>query len=123
MTINVPTEEQEQIALMKWAKLQEPTYPELRLLFHIPNGGKRGAREAAIFKAAGVKAGVPDLFLPVANSKFNGLFIELKRLKNSKLTPAQMRWGNDLARQGYASLVCLGWQEAADVILRYLDER
>ena len=47
MTINVPTEEQEQISLMKWAKLQEPIYPELRLLFHIPNGGKRGAREAA----------------------------------------------------------------------------
>ena len=40
----VPTEDEEQIAVMSWAALMEGRYPELRLLHHIPNGGKRGKR-------------------------------------------------------------------------------
>lgn len=32
-----------------------------RLLFHVPNGGNRSAREGMQFKASGVIAGVPDL--------------------------------------------------------------
>lgn len=38
------------------------TYPQTRrLLFHVPNGGNRSAREGMQFKASGVIAGVPDL--------------------------------------------------------------
>ena len=37
----IPTESQEQIALFQWAKSVQGKYPELRLLHHIPNGGKR----------------------------------------------------------------------------------
>ena len=50
-------------------------------LFAIPNGGKRDAREAARFKAQGVKAGVPDLFLCIGTRDYHGLFVELKRPK------------------------------------------
>lgn len=121
--MNIPTEEQEQIALMAWAKLYEPDYPQLKLLFHIPNGGKRNPREAARFKKAGVKPGVPDLFLPVSASGYHGLFIELKRTKGAAVSPAQVRWLRDLAAQGYAAVVCKGWQEAADEIGRYLNDR
>ena len=116
------TEEQEQIALMQWAKFYELTHPELCLLFHIPNGGKRSAREGARFKAAGVKAGVPDLFLPVASGEYHGLFIELKRVKGARVSPAQVRWGKDLTAQGYAVFICKGWRDAADTILRYLND-
>jgi len=56
-------EDNEQICLMEWAAAQSGKFPELSLIFHIPNGGKRNAREAARFKRMGVKAGVPDLFL------------------------------------------------------------
>ena len=46
---------------VKWFRL---AYPKLaRLLFAVPNGGKRGIREAAIMKAEGVVAGVADLLL------------------------------------------------------------
>ena len=34
-------EEGEQIALFEWLHWMSGTYPELDLLFHIPNGGKR----------------------------------------------------------------------------------
>lgn len=85
------TEEQEQIALMNWARMQENVYPELTMLFHIPNGGKRSKAEAARFKAAGVKSGVPDLFLPIPRGKYHGLFIEMK-MKPNKTTQNQLHW-------------------------------
>lgn len=66
-------EGEEQAALFRWAQFQSGKYPELDLMFHIPNGGKRGKAEAARFKAEGVKAGVPDIFFPKAK------WIETKR--------------------------------------------
>jgi hypothetical protein len=38
------------------------TYPQLRkLLFAVPNGGKRNKREAMNLKASGVVPGIPDM--------------------------------------------------------------
>lgn len=62
----VPTESVEQISLFRWANYSRGRYPELALLHHIPNGGTRSKSEAGRFRAEGVKAGVPDICLPVA---------------------------------------------------------
>lgn len=113
-------EDTEQIQLFEWAALQSGKYPELALLFHIPNGGKRDAREAARFKRMGVKPGVPDLFLPVPRGKFHGLFVELKSSKG-KLSDNQKRWLQDLAMNGYAACVCFGFDEAKTDIIKYLE--
>lgn len=115
-----PSEGQEQATLFSWAAMKSGKYPELRLLFHIPNGGSRGKVEAARFKAEGVKAGVPDLFLPVARGLWHGLFIELKRQKGGRVSEAQRRWIADLERQGYRAEVACGWREAAEIIEIYL---
>ena len=48
----------------------------------MPNGGKRNPAEAARFKAMGVKAGVPDLCLPVPMNGYAGLYIEMKYSNN-----------------------------------------
>ena len=96
-------------------------YPELRLLYHIPNGGKRNAIEAAHLKQQGVKAGVPDLCLPVARMGYHGLYIEMKA-GNNKPTEKQTQWLHDLEKQGYATTVCYGYKEAAEVLVRYLTE-
>lgn len=66
LTLPVPTEAEEQIALFEWATLQSGRFPELALLYHVPNGGSRNKIEAARLRAQGVKSGVPDLCLPVA---------------------------------------------------------
>ena len=71
-------EEQLQIAFFEWAKWQEGRYPELGRMHHIPNGGKRTKAEAAIFKAMGVKSGIPDVFLPAPRGIYHGLYIEFK---------------------------------------------
>ena len=116
----VPTESEEQQALFEWAALQRGKYPELSLLFHIPNGGHRSKAEAGRFKAEGVKSGVPDLCLPVARGGFYGLFIEMKRQKGSKTSEDQRQWLSSLEAQGYQVAICKGWQEAKIAIVGYL---
>lgn len=115
-----PTEAEEQATLFSWAAMNSARNPELKLMFHIPNGGARKPSEAARFKAEGVKPGVPDIFLPVARAPFHGLFIELKRQRSGKLSDHQKKWLNDLNREGYLAEVAYGWQEAAELILDYL---
>lgn len=67
-----------QIAVFKLVLMHEERYPELKLLFHPPNGGKRTNAEAGIFKAMGVRKGVPDFILPVPRRGYTCLVIELK---------------------------------------------
>ena len=118
-----PSEGQEQSTLFSWARMMTGKYPELWLLFHIPNGGSRGKAEAARFKAEGVKAGVPDLFLPVARGPYHGLFIEMKREKGGRLSDDQKTWLALLTDEHYLAQVCHGWKEAAALIEDYLNER
>ena len=120
LTLPPPTEDQEQIALINWARMQEKKYPELRLLFHIPNGGSRGKAEAGRFRAMGVRAGVPDLCLPVPIGGYHGLFIELKRTSGGRVSADQKAWLDALQRRGYRAVVCYGWEEAASEILAYV---
>lgn len=115
-------EDNEQILLFDWAAAQSGKYPELDLLYHIPNGGKRNAIEGARFKRMGVKPGVPDLFLPVPRGKYHGLYIELKSAKG-RLSENQKVWLRELAKRGYAACVCFGFDEARRDIIDYLEEK
>ena len=71
-------------------------------------------------KAMGVKAGVPDLFLPVPRGGFHGLFIELKAPNGVKFGN-QDKWLKALSSQGYSVHLCYGWEKASAVILEYLN--
>ena len=115
-----PTEETEQMLLFQWAELFSCKYAELKLLLHVPNGGKRGKAEAGRLKAMGVKAGVPDVFLPVPRGNLHGLWIELKRIRSGRPTTEQKEWIASLNGQGYAAYICHGWEQASKVILAYL---
>ena len=112
-------EAQEQEALFQWAAVQAHKYPALRLLYHVPNGGSRNKLEAYHLKLQGVKAGVPDLCLPVPSGGYHGLYIELKAGRN-KPTPEQRAWLAALDVNGYKTAVCYGWQQAAEEIKSYL---
>lgn len=116
----VPTESVEQISLFRWAHYSRGRYPELALLHHIPNGGTRSKSEAGRFRAEGVKAGVPDICLPVARGGYHGLYIEMKRRRGGRLSADQAEWIEALMREGYVAAVCRGWQEAQALIERYL---
>ncbi len=102
-------------------------YPELDLMFAIPNegygGGKQNLRRGMYFKAEGRKAGVPDVFLPVPKGKYHGLFIEMKkpRYLKPKISKKQKFWLEALSKQGYKTAVCYGFHEARELILNYLE--
>lgn len=113
------SENVEQSQLFLWASWQSGLYPELNMLYHIPNGGSRNKIEAANLKKQGVKSGVPDICLPVSRKEHHGLYIELKVGKN-KPSENQKKWISDLNDQGYLAVVCYGWEEAAKVISDYL---
>lgn len=104
-----------QRACVRWFRLQYPQY----LLFHVPNGGRRNAREAAFLKLEGVVAGIPDLFLAVGRHGFHGLFIEMKAGKNTT-TPAQKEMMERLYRAGYSCAVCRSFEEFRDEVMKYL---
>ncbi len=116
------SESAHQKALFCWAALpdQQRAYPELSLMFAIPNGGERNKIVAGNLKAEGVKAGVLDIFLPVSRGGFHGLFIEMK-VKPNKPTKEQQDFQTAVEIQGYATLVCYSWVEAALGIERYLN--
>jgi hypothetical protein len=112
-------EEAEQAALFEWAAYKAGQWPELAFMFHIPNGGLRNKATAARLKATGVKAGVPDIFLPVTRGQYAGLFVEMKYGKN-KPSPEQQRYMDMLEREGYAVAVCYGCEQAIETITAYL---
>ena len=118
-----PTEDEEQAAVIEWAELNSARFPCLEWLYAIPNGGKRDIREAVKFKKTGVKAGVPDLHLPIPKGKYHGLYIEMKRRQNGRLSPEQRKWLRGLTEQGYYCAMCKGSDEAIKVILNYIKER
>lgn len=108
-----------QEALFSWAAYQTQRMPELEYLHHVPNGGKRDKATAIALKRQGVKAGVPDIHLPVAKGSYHGLYIELKAGKNTT-TSNQKQWLKFLRLQGYYTAICYSWQLAAELIERYL---
>lgn len=119
-TLPEPLEAEEQRALFTWASVAKRAYPELQYMFHVPNGGKRNAREAALLKAEGVKSGVPDIVLPVAKGGYHGLYIELKRRKSGTVSEDQKKYLEHLNFAGYRAVVCRGWMQARDEIMSYM---
>lgn len=109
-------------------------FPELKWLHHIPNGGSRGddERSRAIrggqLKAQGVRTGVADLCLPVRRGQWSGLYIEMKKpsekpkREGSKggVSDEQAEFGKFVQAQGFGWCVCYSWQDAAEVIEKYL---
>ena len=119
-----PTEAQEQTCLFQWAAgMTQLRWPELDLLHHIPNGGSRNRIEAARLKGQGVKAGIPDVCLPVPRGPYSGLYIEMKRKYGGTVSPEQKVRINQLRMQGYRVDVCHGFQDAADIIEAYMEGR
>lgn len=108
----------EQCAVIQWCEFHKNVYPNVDRIFAIPNGGHRHKATAARMKQEGVRAGIPDLFLPVSCGGYRGLFIEMKFGKN-KPTDSQKDWIDFLSRQGYCTAVCWGAGDAIETLEDY----
>ncbi len=109
----------EQIKLFNWAESVKDFVPELKMMYHVPNEGKRQQGTGAILKVAGLRKGVPDIVLPVARQGYHGLYIELKFGKN-KPTREQELYLQALRNAGYQSAVAYGFEQAREIIRHYL---
>ena len=109
----------QQCLLFEWAAIKSSQVPELAYLFAVPNGGFRHKATAGKMRAEGLKAGVPDVALPIARGDYIGCWVEMKFGKN-KPTKHQERWMNFLREQGHYVAVCWSMEEAREELLRYL---
>lgn len=116
-----PSEDESQMCVIDWAKLQRWKKGTLAdYLHHSPNGGLRSKSEAGRFKKMGTKAGFPDLFLPIAKGPFNGLFIEMK-ISTGKISVNQRAYIPLLKDENYRVEVCYSADGAINLIKNYLE--
>lgn len=112
-------EGQEQAALMREIEMRHPEV--FLLMYHVPNGGHRHKAVAAKLKGQGVKAGVPDLVLPMARGGFFGLYIEFKATVDpAPVSASQHAYIDRLNLQGYLAIVCRGHFDAMEQLRAYL---
>lgn len=104
------------MALFQWLNIKNI------LAYHTPNGGYRNAIEGAKLKRLGVSPGVPDVCIPVPNSNYHGLYIEMKKRNGGIVSDNQKTWIERLNRNGYKAVVCRGFEEAQDLIINYWDK-
>lgn len=118
--MKIPTEAIEQQLLFSWADMAGGKHPELRLMYHVPNGGSRNMIEAHNLRKQGVRRGVPDICLPVPRGGYGSLYIEMKRTKGGRLSEEQREYITALNRFGCKAVVCRGFEEARKAIIEYL---
>lgn len=119
-SVTVPTEAEEQRRLFEWAAYSINRYPALRLMYAVPNGGSRNPIEARHLKEQGVKAGVPDICLPVPARHHTALYIELKRTQGGRVSEVQKKFMHELNKVGCLAVVAYGFEDARRIILEYL---
>jgi hypothetical protein len=118
-----PYEMAQCIALMQWVNLQLVVMPDLQLLVHIPNEGKRTKFYGMMLKRMGLKSGVWDYILPVPrvidSNPYPGLWLEMKS-PGEELSKEQDWWGRMMSDQGYMLCVAYSWVTAKEAICQYL---
>jgi hypothetical protein len=113
------TENSIQSAFFSWCAAMSRQMPELDLMHSIPNGAHKSRFAQRLYKATGLKSGVPDVSFPVARCGFHGMYIEFKT-STGRTSPAQKVWIASLREQGYLVPLCRDWKRAADIVTAYL---
>lgn len=114
------TEHDSQSALFSMIRSRENQYPELRMIFAVPNGGQRHPAVARKLHDEGVRAGVPDILVCIPAHGYNGLTIEMKYGKN-RMTAEQQQYFAWFTAFGWLTLCYYDWQDAMKSIVWYLD--
>ena len=107
-----------QVECVKWFRYQYRQFGEL--LIHVPNGGSRDLRTAQRLKSEGVVPGVSDLVLFMPNTKYHGLFIELK-IKPNKQSEHQKKWQLIVEAMNYQYALVYSFEDFKIQIESYFD--
>jgi hypothetical protein len=124
----------EQKKVFEWAANPLILYqhPELECLLYgnMNTQVLTSAVQQGRWKAAGGKAGIPDIFLAVARGGYHGLYIEMKKPSLKPVRPTskggvsdvQLKVIEQLREQGYRVAVCYFANEAINIIDKYLTD-
>jgi len=104
-----------QEGFVTWFRYAFPQY----IIFSVPNGGTRNAREAVQLKKEGALAGVSDLVVVIERFV---LFVETKT-KNNKQQESQKLFQQNVERLGHTYVVCHNSQEFQLAIHRFIKEK
>ena len=113
-------EDTEQILFIQWCRLHEDVYHQLRWIHHIPNGGRRDAKEAAVLKQMGVKAGVSDIHFPYPSGRYIGMYIEMKYGTNLP-SKEQREFMREMELAGHYCCICYSAATAVKAVEEYMN--
>lgn len=108
-----------QSTCIRWFRLQYPSFA--KLLFAVPNGGRRDAVTGAKLKAEGATAGVSDLLLLVPNRFYGSLCIEMKRPGGCQ-SKQQREWQRAVEQAGNKYVLCRSLDDFMHVVNNYLKD-
>jgi hypothetical protein len=112
MTLPIPTEEAEQIAVVHYLLLRNIPF------WHTPNSTYTKSWSVKNRNTRlGVQAGIPDLFVIIKNKLYG---IEMKRRKGGVISLEQSSWIATLNRSGVPTIVARGADEAIEFINKTL---
>lgn len=117
-----PLEHDIQTAFFDWVRLAKNIHPVLKLVFAVPNAGKRSYQNAAWLKAEGLTAGVPDVLLPAPRKGFSGLAMEFKRPGGGP-TETQLDFMDALLKENWLVVVVTDSEAAIRTVRDYLGLR
>lgn len=90
-----------------WSKIFDDS--ERPIVFHIPNGGQRDAREGANLKTQGVLAGIPDLEIICPRGRT--IRIEMKAT-DGKVSVAQVTLMDHIKQLGHETILAFSAEDA-----------
>lgn len=92
-------------------------FPKLdKLLYHACNEGRRDPKRS---KRIGIKSGVADVHLAIANRSYHSLYIEFKAGTNTQ-TDEQIEFQRQIQRAGNLYIVCYSAADAIEILRYYL---
>lgn len=106
-----------QTACVEWFRFQFPKFH--KLLFAVPNGGRRGIIEATRMKGEGVVPGVSDLLFLYPSKGYHGLCIEMKT-KRGRQSKEQKIWQAEVQSVGYKYVICRSIEDFMEQVKIYL---
>jgi hypothetical protein len=116
------TEFKIQAEFFQWVWSHQIERPHWKLIWAVPNSGKRSPWEASKALAEGLRKGVPDVTVAIPRTPYHGLFMEFKT-EGGTLSKLQRIMLDELEAQGYLVAVPRSVEQAKRILLGYLGER
>lgn len=106
-----------QVACVNWFRYQYPNIA--KVLFAVPNGGRRDRVTGAKLKAEGAMAGVADMVLLYPTALYHALCIEFKT-KTGRQSDSQKQFAEAVKQFGNAYVIVRSFDEFVSIVEQYL---